>query len=57
MLAHLGNEGRGRVKEIFANASTTLRQAKNLNKLVRDIDALDWYDAKEEGRRSLRGAI
>ena len=49
MLAHLGNEGQGRVKDIFANASTTLRQAKNLNKLVRDIDALDWYDAKTEG--------
>jgi type I restriction enzyme M protein len=49
MLAHLGNEGKGRVKDIFANASTTLRQAKNLTKLVRDIDALDWYDAKEEG--------
>ena len=49
MLAHLGNESEGRVRAIFANASTTLRQAKNLNKLVRDIDNLDWYDAKSEG--------
>src|SRR3954454_15196432 len=34
LLVHLGNEGSGRVQAIFANASTTLRQAKNLNKLV-----------------------
>jgi type I restriction enzyme M protein len=49
LLAYLGNEGRGRVKAIFANASTTLRQPKNLNKLVKDIDALDWYSARHEG--------
>jgi type I restriction enzyme M protein len=48
-LAHLGNEGSGRVKDIFLNASTSIRQAKHLNKLVNDIDALDWYDAKQEG--------
>jgi type I restriction enzyme M protein len=49
LLVHLGNEGRGRVKAIFANAGTTLRQPKNLNKLVQDIDELDWYSAREEG--------
>ena len=49
MLVHMGTEGKGRVQAIFANASTTLRQPKNLNKLVQDIDELDWYSAREEG--------
>src|ERR1700730_9140600 len=33
LLVHLSAEGSGRVQAIFANASTTLRQPKNLNKL------------------------
>lgn len=49
LLVHLGTEGKGRVQAIFANASTTLRQPKNLNKLVQDIDELDWYSARQEG--------
>lgn len=49
LLVHLGTEGSGRVRVIFANASTTLRQPKNLNKLVKDIDQLDWYSARQEG--------
>ena len=49
LLVHMANEGKGRVQAIFANASTTLRQPKNLNKLVQDIDDLDWYSARQEG--------
>lgn len=49
LLVHLGNEGRGKVRQIFANAGTTLRQPKNLNKLIQDIDEIDWYSAREEG--------
>lgn len=49
LLVHLGNEGSGRVQEIFANANTSLRQPKNLAKIVGDIDKLDWYSAREEG--------
>ncbi len=49
LLVHLGSHGGPRVKAIFANAATSLRQPKNLAKLVQDIDALDWYDAKKEG--------
>jgi type I restriction enzyme M protein len=48
LLVHHGNEGSGRVQAIFANASTSLRHPKNLNKLVKDIDELDWYDARKE---------
>ncbi|QDU59581.1 Type I restriction enzyme EcoKI M protein [Planctomycetes bacterium Pan216] len=49
LLVHLGNEGSGRVKAIFNDANTSLRQPKNLSKLVSDIDKLDWYSAREEG--------
>lgn len=49
LLVHLGNEGSGRVQAIFANANTSLRQPKNLSKIVSDIDKLDWYSAREEG--------
>ncbi|MDB5308641.1 MAG: hypothetical protein JWO38_2843 [Gemmataceae bacterium] len=48
LLVHLGNEGRGLVQAIFVNSSTHLRQPKDLSKLVTDIDALDWYDAKSD---------
>ncbi|HUG69960.1 MAG TPA: N-6 DNA methylase [Pirellulaceae bacterium] len=49
LLVHLGNEGSGRVQAIFHDANTSLRQPKNLAKLVTDIDKLDWYSAREEG--------
>jgi type I restriction enzyme M protein len=49
LLVHLGTEGSGLVRTIFANAATSLRQPKNLAKLVADIDALDWYSARSEG--------
>lgn len=37
------------VQAVFANAGTSLRQPRNLRKLVESIDALDWYSAREEG--------
>lgn len=54
LLLHLGTDsGRGgataRVRAIFANASTSMKEPRNLKKLVTDIDALDWYSAKSEG--------
>lgn len=49
LLLHLGTEGSGRVQEIFANAQTTLRQPKHLAALVKNLDTLDWYSAKQEG--------
>jgi type I restriction enzyme M protein len=48
-LVHLGSHGSRLVQAIFANASTTLRQPRNLKKLVESIDALDWYSARTEG--------
>lgn len=49
LLVHLGRHGSKRVQEIYANASTTFRQPRNLQTVVQAIDALDWYSAKTEG--------
>jgi len=49
MLVELGTVKDRRVQAIFANAGTSLRQPRNLRKLVEDIDALDWYSASQEG--------
>src|SRR5262245_31151962 len=49
LLIGLGSHTSGRVQTIFANATTSLRQPKNLAKLVQDIDQLDWYSARQEG--------
>jgi type I restriction enzyme M protein len=37
------------VRAIYENASTSVRHAVNLNKVVRLIDDLDWYSARQEG--------
>ncbi|MFH0728097.1 MAG: N-6 DNA methylase [Pseudomonadota bacterium] len=49
MLVYLGSEGSDKVQAIFANATTALRQPRNLNKLVQHIDGIDWYSARQEG--------
>jgi type I restriction enzyme M protein len=49
LLVHLGSKGSGRVQAIFANATTSFRQPRNLRTVVEAIDALDWYSAKSEG--------
>ncbi|MDM4013929.1 HsdM family class I SAM-dependent methyltransferase [Roseiconus lacunae] len=48
-LVHLGTSTRGRVQAIFNNANSSLRKPRNLLKLVGDIDALDWFSARQEG--------
>jgi type I restriction enzyme M protein len=49
LLVHLGGHGSRRVQAIFANATTSFRQPRNLRTVVEAIDALDWYSAKSEG--------
>lgn len=48
LLIRLGRS-QGRVRAIFANASTSIKEPRNLRKLVDSIDALDWFNAKREG--------
>ncbi|MBZ4400965.1 N-6 DNA methylase [Myxococcus sp. AS-1-15] len=48
LLLHLGTHGKQRVQDIYTNASTSLRHPKNLNALVRALDAIDWYGVDRE---------
>lgn len=49
LLVHLGSHGSPQVQNIFANATTSFRQPRNLRAIVESIDGLDWYSAKSEG--------
>ena len=49
LLIDLGNESNDILKQIYANAQTNIDEPKNLEKIIRSIDELDWYSAKEEG--------
>ena len=49
LLVSLGSSGSGRIQAIFNDAQSSIRQPRNLAKLVSDIDALDWYSARQEG--------
>lgn len=52
MLLDLGNPEiakDNRLNMIYADASTHIDEPKNLEKIIKDIDGLDWYSAKEEG--------
>lgn len=49
LLIHLGSRGSTLVKEIFANASSSIKKNNTLSTLVTEIDKLDWYSARQEG--------
>jgi type I restriction enzyme M protein len=49
LLLELGTKGEGKIKMIYTNAQTTIDEPKNLEKIIREIDKIDWYSAKEEG--------
>lgn len=49
LLIHLGSRGSTLVKEIFANANSSINKPNTLSTLVTEIDKLDWYSARQEG--------
>jgi type I restriction enzyme M protein len=52
LLLELGSSESGSsplVQEIYANASSFIKKPVTLNKLVSEIEKLDWYSAREEG--------
>jgi type I restriction enzyme M protein len=49
LLLELGTSGKKRIKQIYTNAHTNIDHPNNLEKIVKSIDDLDWYSAKEEG--------
>ena len=53
LLLELGTKGKNRVQLIYVNAHTNIDEPKNLEKIVTDIDKLDWYSAREEGLGNL----
>lgn len=53
LLDKLGTECTGRVREIYQGAATNIEEPKNLEKIIKTIDELDWYSAKEEGLGNL----
>lgn len=53
LLQHLGEEATGRVQKIYTGSSTNIDEPKNLEKIIKSINALDWYSAREEGLGSL----
>ena len=53
LLLELGTNGTGKIKEIYTNANSNIDEPKNLDKIIKSIDELDWYSAKEEGLGNL----
>ena len=53
LLSYLGDKCTGRVREIYQGAATNIDEPKNLEKIIKTIDGLDWYSAREEGLGNL----
>ncbi len=53
LLLELGTQGQGRISAIYNGANSNIDEPKNLEKIIKSIDALDWYSAKEEGLGNL----
>ena len=53
LLDKLGTNTTGRIREIYQGSATNIEEPKNLEKIIKTIDELDWYSAKEEGSRQL----
>ncbi len=53
LLNDLGENSTGRVREIYSGARSNIEEPKNLEKIIKSIDDLDWYSAKEEGLGNL----
>ncbi len=53
LLNHLGENSTGRIREIYSGARSNIEEPKNLEKIIKSIDELDWYSAKEEGLGNL----
>ena len=48
LMPYLESNGSDRVKAIFSNSNSSLRQPVNLERLVKSIDAIEWYSADKE---------
>lgn len=53
LLTDLGENGAGRIREIYSGARSNIEEPANLKKIITNINQLDWYSAKEEGLGNL----
>lgn len=53
LLLELGTDDHESLRLIYSDAATSIVEPKNLEKIIKSIDALDWYNAKEEGLGNL----
>lgn len=53
LLRELGENCSGRIQEIYSGARSNIEESANLKKIITNINALDWYSAKEEGLGNL----
>lgn len=53
LLTELGENCTGRIREIYQGAATNIEEPKNLEKIIKTINSLDWYSAREEGLGNL----
>ena len=49
LLLELGSSDNSILRQIYADASTSISEPKNLEKIIKSIDNLDWYNAEKEG--------
>ncbi len=49
ILFQLGTNSRGRIQEIYQGAASSIDEPKNLEKIIRAINELDWHEASENG--------
>ncbi|MBB5171919.1 N-6 DNA methylase [Texcoconibacillus texcoconensis] len=53
LLLELGNSDNAWLNQVYSDASTSITEPKNLEKIIKSISELDWYNAKEEGLGNL----
>ncbi len=49
ILAELGKTTMPKVSSIYAKAVSSIEEPRNLQKIISEINKLDWYEAKQEG--------
>ena len=49
ILTELGKTTMPKISNIYTKAVSSIEEPKNLEKLIKKIDELDWYEAKQEG--------
>lgn len=53
ILSELGENCTGKIRQIYSGSRSNIDEPKNLEKIIKSIDELDWYSAKEEGLGNL----